>query len=98
MRQHHTKVHDTPLPNRTCGECGEEFYDPKARRTHCEDWYTEAGEQNGNWNGAKAQADCERCGSEFEYYPSDKDGMYCSACVEEAIGLLSKNYVKLSKK
>ena len=33
-RQHHTKVHGDPLPNRTCEECGEEFYDPKARRMY----------------------------------------------------------------
>ena len=48
MRQHHTKVHGDPLPNRTCEACGEEFYDPEARRTYCEDCYTEAGTQNGN--------------------------------------------------
>ena len=84
MRQHHTKVHDEPLPNRTCGECGEEFYDPKARRTYCEDCYTGAGRQNGNWKGAKEETDCEICGSEFEYYPSDKNGVYCPECVVEA--------------
>jgi hypothetical protein len=84
MRQHHTKVHGDPLPNRTCEECEERFYDPKARRTYCEDCYTGAGRQNGNWKDAKEQAECERCGDEFEYYPLDKDGVYCSACVEAA--------------
>lgn len=84
MRQHHTKVHDEALPNRTCEDCGEDFYDPKARRTYCDDCYTEAGAQNGNWNGAKERTECDRCGDEFEYYPSDKDGVYCSACVEAA--------------
>jgi len=84
MRQHHTKVYGDPLPNRTCKECGKEFYDPKARRTYCEDCYTGAGKQNGNWKGAKEQAECEICGSEFEYYPSDKNGVYCSECVAEA--------------
>jgi 5-methylcytosine-specific restriction endonuclease McrA len=27
--------------------------------------------------------DCEICGRSFEYYPSDKEGLYCSTCVEE---------------
>jgi len=84
MRQHHTKVHDEPLPNRTCEKCDERFYDPKSRRTYCEDCYTEAGELNGNWKDAKQRVECVRCGSEFEYYPSDKDGVYCPECVEEA--------------
>jgi hypothetical protein len=84
MRQHHTKVHDEPLPNRTCSECGEEFYDPKARRTYCDDCYTGTGEQNGNWKDAKAVATCRRCGDDFEYYPSDKEGVFCPECVADA--------------
>lgn len=84
MRQHHTKVHGEPLPNRTCGDCGEWFYDPKARRTYCEDCYTGAGEQNGNWKGAKESATCRRCGDPFEYYPSDKEGVFCPDCVDDA--------------
>ncbi|MFB6269014.1 MAG: HNH endonuclease [Halobacterium sp.] len=88
MRQHHTKVHGDPLPNRTCKDCGTEFYDPKAQRTYCEDCYSQAGEKNGNYSDAKARAECERCGDTFEYYPSDKDGVYCPDCVEAADGLL----------
>jgi DNA-directed RNA polymerase subunit RPC12/RpoP len=91
MRQHHTKVHDKPLPNRTCAECNEEFYDPKSRRTYCEDCYTGSGSQNGNWKGAKERTECVRCGREFTYYPSNKDGVYCPACVEAASGLLPDN-------
>lgn len=83
MRQHHTKVHDERLPNRICAECGEEFYDAKARRTYCEDCYTGAGEQNGNWKDAKEEADCRKCGETFEYYPSDKEGVFCPECVDE---------------
>lgn len=82
MRQHHTKVHGIPLPNRTCGECDEMFYDPKARRVYCDDCYTGAGEQNGNWQNAAETTDCRRCDTEFEYYPSNKDGVFCSDCVE----------------
>ena len=83
-RQHYTEVHEDPLPNRTCEECNEAFYDPKARRTYCDDCYTGAGEQNGNWKGAKERTECEICRSEFEYYPSDKNGVYCSECVAES--------------
>ena len=84
MRQHHTKVHGDPLPNRTCKGCGSEFYDPKARRTYCDECYSERGTENGNWKGAKERTECERCGDEFEYYPSNKDGVYCSKCVAGA--------------
>lgn len=88
IRQHHTKVHDDPLPNRECADCGDEFYDPKSRRTYCDDCYSESGEKNGNYSGAKEPSECRICGSEFEYYPSDKDGNYCSGCLSEATGLL----------
>ncbi|WP_232701152.1 HNH endonuclease [Halobacterium wangiae] len=86
-RQHHTKVHGNPLPNRTCEDCGVEFYDPKSRRTYCEKCYSEAGDKNGNYSGAKETTECDRCGDRFEYYPSDKDGIYCSKCVANADGL-----------
>lgn len=88
MRQHHTKVHDDPLPNRTCADCGTEFYDSKSERTYCDDCYSRSGEKNGNYTGAKETTECEQCGDSFEYYPSNKDGVYCPACVTEADGLL----------
>lgn len=97
MRQHHTKVHGESLPNRTCDDCCTEFYDPKSRRTYCEDCYSEAGEKNGNYADAKEIADCARCGASFEYYPSNKDGVYCSECVEEADGLLPSESSPVSK-
>jgi 5-methylcytosine-specific restriction endonuclease McrA len=87
MRQHHTKVHDEPLPNRTCKGCGVEFYDSKARRTYCDDCDPNAGKNNGNWTGAKETTECERCGSLFEYFPSDKEGIYCASCIENGKGL-----------
>lgn len=83
MRQHHTKVHGEPLPNRTCAGCGTRFYDPKARLSYCEDCNPETGEHNGNWRGATEEATCRLCGDSFEYYPSDKEGVFCPACVEE---------------
>jgi hypothetical protein len=82
MRQHHTKVHDDPLPNRTCKGCGTEFYDEKARLEFCDDCNPEASEHNGNWKDAKESANCRICSAEFEYYPSNKDGVYCPPCVE----------------
>jgi len=94
MRQHHTKVHGEPLPNRTCDGCDVEFYDPKARRTYCDDCNPNAGERNGNWTGAKEETECEICSSEFSYYPSDKDGRYCSDCVTDAGGLLPENHAE----
>jgi len=91
MRQHHTKVHDEPLPNRTCNECRTDFYDPKSQLEFCEECNSNAGSNNGNWSGAMASACCEICGDEFDYYPSDKDGVYCRDCVEESDGLLPEN-------
>ena len=91
MRQHHTKVHDEPLPNRSCKGCGEKFYDPKSRLDYCENCDPNAGTNNGNWRGASESTDCDRCGTTFEYYPSNKEGVYCSDCVEGADGLLPVN-------
>ncbi len=91
MRQHHTKVHGQPLPNRTCKGCGVEFYDPKSRRKFCDDCNPNAGEHNGHWKGGKETATCKSCNSAFEYYPSDKPGVYCPDCVETADGLLPEN-------
>lgn len=82
MRQHHTKVHDEPLPNRECNGCGVEFYDEKARLEYCDDCDPNAGKNNGNWKDATETTTCEACGDEFEYYPSDKEGHFCSECVE----------------
>ena len=95
MRQHHTKVHGDPLPNRTCSGCGVNFYDPEARRKYCNDCDPNAGEHNGNWQAAKERTECERCGTKFEYYPSDKKGVYCSDCVEEADEFLGEHYAEV---
>jgi hypothetical protein len=94
MRQHHSKVHDENLPNRTCADCGTEFYDPKAQRTYCEDCYSPAGAKNGNYKDATETAECRRCGDSFEYYPSDKEGVYCPECVEEADDFLGTPYTE----
>lgn len=84
MRQHHAKVHGESLPNRTCEGCGMEFYDQKARLSYCDECNPNGGEHNGNYRDAEETAECRLCGTEFEYYPSDKDGVFCPSCVEEA--------------
>lgn len=94
MRQHHTKVHGEPLPNRTCSGCGTQFYDPKARLEYCEDCDPNAGKHNGNWQGKQESSTCRECGEEFRYYPSNKDGVYCSSCVDESDGILWENPAK----
>lgn len=91
MRIHHGRAHDNPLPNRTCKGCGSQFYDPKSRLKFCDDCNPNGGANNGNWKDAKAASTCQICGSVFLYYPSDKDGVYCSECVESAEGLLPEN-------
>ncbi|WP_410765311.1 HNH endonuclease [Haloferax sp. DFSO60] len=58
---------------------------------YCDECYSESGVANGNWKGAKETAQCTVCGSSFEYYPSNKKGIYCSTCVDEANGLLPEN-------
>jgi hypothetical protein len=95
MRQHHTKVHGEPLPNRECEGCDVAFYDPKARKSYCEDCNPNAGKHNGNWKDARETTDCERCGDQFEYYPSDKKGVYCSECVEESDEFLGDHYAEV---
>jgi len=79
---HHAKVHDDPLPNRTCKGCGTEFYDGKAQLAFCDNCNPNAGKHNGNWKDAKETADCRICGAEFDYYPSEKKGVYRPHCVE----------------
>lgn len=84
-RQHHTKVHDKPLPNRTCADCGHEFYDSKAQLKFCEDCKSREGKKNPNYKDAKETTFCNNCGTEFKYYPSDKKGIYCSECQREKV-------------
>lgn len=93
-RIHHTKVHGEPLPNRTCQGCEIEFYDSKARRKYCTDCNPNAGKHNGNWHDAKEVASCKQCESTFNFYPSNKKGVYCPTCVEDSDEFLGEQYVK----
>lgn len=86
LRIHHGQAHDGTIPNRTCAECGEEFYSDNDRKYCSDDCRDEAvsfaGENNPNCRNAKEMTECEICDAEFEYYPSDKPGLYCADCVE----------------
>lgn len=92
MRIHHAKVHGERLPNRTCEDCGTQFYDPKSQRKYCGNGNPNAGRNNGNRNDAKATADCRSRGGAFEFDPSDKKGVYGSTCVENHKGCLGTPY------
>jgi len=83
---HHSSVHDERLPNRKCDRCGERFYSESARAYCSEECHDVAvsytGADNPNYRGGKETTACDICGDEFEYYPSEKDGLYCAECVE----------------
>lgn len=86
LRVHHAAAHDELLPNRTCGDCGEEFYAEHGVK-YCSDRCRDRsvsfeGSSHPNYSGGKTETDCEICGTSFEYYPSEKRGLYCSTCVE----------------
>ncbi|MFB6353904.1 MAG: HNH endonuclease [Halobacteriales archaeon] len=83
---HHVLVHDERLPNRTCDYCGKSFYSDTAKKYCSRDCLLDSDsyskENHPNWKGGKEAAECRICGREFEYYPSEKPGIYCGNCVE----------------
>jgi len=83
---HHSSVHDEQLPNRVCDNCGKEFYCESARVYCSSECHDESvsyeGKENPNYRGGKETTECDICGTVFEYYPSDKEGLYCTDCVE----------------
>lgn len=83
---HHSTVHDERLPNRECSQCGERFYSDYEKKYCSEECRDEAvsfeGSANPNFRGGKEVTECEICSDEFEYYPSEKPGLYCASCVE----------------
>lgn len=82
---HHSHAHDEKLPNRECAECGATFHckhEKKYCSENCRDeGVSYEGENNPNYDGGKTETECDICGSEFEFYPSEKKGLYCSECV-----------------
>jgi len=86
LTTHRNSIHDAQIPNSNCNECGRDFYS-KQEKTYCsEECHNEAvsyeGQNNPNYRGGKTTTQCDICSSEFKYYPSEKEGLYCSACVE----------------
>lgn len=83
---HHVRVHGERLPNRSCDNCGGAFYS-EYKKKYCSDecrqeQFTNEGEANPNFRGGMETTTCQICGGSFEYYPSDKVGLYCPDCVD----------------
>jgi len=77
LKIHYDHRHDGSFPEYECEACDEWFH-ASAERKYCSvTCRREANDQTG-----KATASCEQCSTEFEYYPSEKKGLYCSDCVE----------------
>jgi DNA-directed RNA polymerase subunit RPC12/RpoP len=62
----------------TCPTCSEEFETEGGVKKH--HYYKH------NESIAKEHTECVECGSEFEYYPSEKTGYYCSECSDNSWG------------
>ena len=83
---HHAHTHNERLPNRTCEYCEKSFYSDYFKKYCSRDCLLRsdsyAGENNPNYNGGKEQTNCQICEHEFEYYPSEKAGLFCPDCVQ----------------
>lgn len=86
LRTHYGRVHNGNLPNRVCSVCQTEFYAEHEKKYCSEECLHEgksySGADNPNYSGGKSVGTCELCDDDFEFYPSEKDGVYCSNCVE----------------
>lgn len=83
---HHSAAHGTLLPNRECSNCGQEFH-CKHEKKYCSekclhDAVSYEGANNPHYQGGKETTECEICGDEFDYYSSEKPGLYCAECVK----------------
>ncbi|WP_121820230.1 HNH endonuclease [Halostella salina] len=86
LRVHHSRVHGETLPNRVCPICRTEFHS-SYEKTYCsqaclDEGTSNSGTENPNYRGGKSVTACTLCDSKFEYYPSQKAGLYCPDCVE----------------
>jgi len=87
-RVHHWRSHDKRLDNGTCSECGRQFYS-RHKRKYCsascrQEAVSRDGVQNPNYRGGTELGTCRICDNEFEYYSSEKSGIYCPSCVGSA--------------
>lgn len=73
------------MPRTHCENCGDEI-GPHGENYCSQECFHEGhsfeGKNNPNYKGGKTLAKCQICGCEFEYYPSEKEGLYCGDCVE----------------
>lgn len=60
----------------SCPICEKKFETSRGVKTHCARVHTDS-------PFGKVQTTCETCEAPFEYYPSNKRGTYCSACVNQ---------------
>lgn len=86
LRTHYGRVHEGNLPNQTCPVCRSEFYADYEKKYCSEECLREgtsySGTDNPNYSGGKEVSTCEICNDDFEYYPSEKEGVFCPSCVE----------------
>lgn len=74
------------MAERVCANCEgplESEYATKYCSPECfHEGHSFAGEKNPNYKGAKKSTTCEICGTRFDFYPSDKPGLFCADCVK----------------
>ncbi len=74
------------MGDRTCANCDGSLEAEHARKYCSRECFHEGhsfvGENNPNYRGGKEVTECEICGSVFEYYPTEKEGLYCADCVK----------------
>lgn len=85
---HHAQAHGSRLPNHTCEQCGERFHSEYQKKYCSEECLRAAvsfaGSDNPNYRGGKETTECVLCGRKFEFYPSEKKGLFCPDCVQNA--------------
>lgn len=60
-----------------CPSCDSTFDDDRSMKIHHSVVHGES--------IAKEEAECNHCGNQFEYYPSEKPGKYCAKCVDSGV-------------
>lgn len=74
------------MGDRVCANCGDPLRSEYAETYCSQECFREdrpfSGANNPNYRGGKEITACVICGEEFEYYPSEKEGLYCPECVQ----------------
>lgn len=69
------------MADHECPTCGREFDARRGLGVH-QVSVSFSGDDDPNYSGEKQTTICELCETEFEYCPSEKEGVYCPNCVE----------------